>query len=150
MLYLNCEVLLLADVFETVRKTAISQYKLDPAKYITIASYAWDAMRLNTGIVLHFIAEQDLLEIVEKSKRGGYTFVVADIYVKANNNQLEEYDETIEPTYILYIDTNILYRLAMCQYLPCSDIRTNNDIPYDDVTNTSYDADIGYMVEVYI
>ena len=44
MLYLKCDVLLLADVFDLCFKTSISYYKLDPAKYITIASYAWDAM----------------------------------------------------------------------------------------------------------
>jgi hypothetical protein len=47
VIYLKCDVLLLADVFEHFRKTSISYYKLDPAKYITIASYAWDAMLLN-------------------------------------------------------------------------------------------------------
>jgi hypothetical protein len=65
MLYLKCDVLLLAAVFENFRKTSISHYKLDPANYITIGSYAWDAMLLKTGIALDLIADKDLLEQIE-------------------------------------------------------------------------------------
>ena len=36
----------------------------------------------------------------------------------------------------------------MCEYLPYSDIKINNDILIDDVLNTSDETDIGYMVEV--
>ena len=75
-------------MFEHVRKISISYYKLDPAKYITLASYAWDAMLLNPGIVLALIADKELLESVENSKRGGYTFVGAERYVKANTKYL--------------------------------------------------------------
>jgi hypothetical protein len=59
MLYLKCDVLLLADVFENFRKTSISYYKLDPANYITIASYAWDAMLLTTGIAIDLISDKN-------------------------------------------------------------------------------------------
>ena len=38
----------------------------------------------------------------------------------------------------------------MCQHLPYSDIKLNNDISYTDVINTPDDSDIGYMGEVYI
>ena len=38
----------------------------------------------------------------------------------------------------------------MCQHLPYSDIKINNNISFDDVIKASYDADIGYMVEVDI
>ena len=150
MLYLKCDVLLLADVFENFRKTSISYYKLDPANYITIASYAWDAMLLKTGIALDLIADKDLLEKVEKSKRGGYTFVGTERYVKANNKYLEDYDEHIESNYLLYIDANNLYGLAMCQHLTYSDIESNNDVSYNDGITTPDAADIGYIVEVDI
>ena len=32
--------------------------------------------------------------------------------------------------------------------LPYSDIKITKDIAYDDVSNTSYESDIGYMLEV--
>ena len=36
----------------------------------------------------------------------------------------------------------------MCQCLPYSDIKLNNDILVDDGINTSNESDVGYMVEV--
>ena len=36
----------------------------------------------------------------------------------------------------------------MCQHLPYSDLKINNDTSYDDVINTSDESDIGYMLEV--
>jgi hypothetical protein len=150
MLYLKCDVLLLADVFENFRNTSISYYKLDPANYISIASYAWDAMLLKTGISIDLISDKNLLEKVEKSKRGGYTFVGTERYVKANNKYLDDYDENIESNYLLYVDANNLYGQAMCQHLPYGNIKIDNDILLDDVIDTPDDSDIGYMVEVDI
>ena len=69
---------------------------LDPANYRTIASYAWDAMILKTCIAIYIISDKELLERVEKSKRGGYTFVGSERYVKANDKHLEDSDEHVE------------------------------------------------------
>ena len=41
-----------------------------------------------TGTALDLIADKDVSEKVEQSKRGGYTFVGAERYVKANNKYL--------------------------------------------------------------
>jgi hypothetical protein len=106
-------------------------------------------MLLNTGIAIDLISDTNLLDKVEKqTKRGGYTFVGTERYVKANNQYLDDYDENIESNYLLYVDANNLYGLAMTQHLPYGDIKITNDILIDDVLNTPDDSDIGYMVEV--
>ena len=148
MLCLRCDGL--ADVFEHCRNTSIPYYKFDPAGYIRIASYAWDAMCFKTGVTLCLIPDTDLLERVEKSNRGCYTFVGTERDVKANHKQLEDYHEHIESTYVLYIDANNLHDYAMCQHLPYSEIKLTNDILFDDVINTPDDSYIGYIVEVDI
>ena len=43
-----------------------------------------------------------------------------------------------------------MYGLAMCQYLPYSDIQIQDDMLYDDVIPTSDESDIGYMLEIGI
>jgi hypothetical protein len=105
-------------------------------------------MLLKTGIELALISDKNLLDKVETSKRGGYTFVGTERYFKANNKYLNDYDENIESKYGLYVDANNLYGLAICQHLPYSDIKSTNDILIDDVLNTPDDSDIGYMVEL--
>ena len=44
MTYLNCDVLLLADVFENFRITSLETYELDPAHYFSAPAIAWDAL----------------------------------------------------------------------------------------------------------
>jgi hypothetical protein len=80
-------------------------------------------MLLKTGIELALISDKNLLDKVETSKRGGYTFVGTERYFKANNKYLNDYDENIESKYGLYVDANNLYGLAICQHLPYSDIK---------------------------
>ena len=42
----------------------------------------------------------------------------ANMYVKANNKYLDDYDETKESNYLMYWDANALYGGTMCEYLP--------------------------------
>ena len=77
----------------------------------------------NTGVAVDLVSDTQLLEQVEQSKRGGYTFVGTERYVKANNKSLDDYDEDIESTCLLYIDADNLYGQAMCQHLPYSNIK---------------------------
>ncbi len=91
-LYLKSDVLLLADVFESFRKSSIQHYKLDPANFITAASFAWSAMLLKTGVKLELITDPKTLDIFERSKRGGLIFVGSKRYVKANNRHIAGYD----------------------------------------------------------
>ena len=56
-LYLKSDALLLADVFENLRKTCLRHYKLDPCHYVTPPGLAWDAMPKRTNISLHLITD---------------------------------------------------------------------------------------------
>ena len=49
LVYLKCDVLLLAEVFENFRRTCIQHYQLDPSNYISAPGPAWDAMLLMTS-----------------------------------------------------------------------------------------------------
>jgi hypothetical protein len=75
LLYLKCDVLLLADVFENFRITCIDNYELDPANYISAPALSWDAMLLKTKIELELINDIKILDIIERQKRGGLCFV---------------------------------------------------------------------------
>ena len=70
-LYLESDVLLLADVFENFRNVCLKNYKLDPAWYYTTPSIAWDAALKMTGIELELLTDPDMLLMIEKGIRGG-------------------------------------------------------------------------------
>ncbi|CAB3982135.1 Gastrula zinc finger [Paramuricea clavata] len=48
-LYLDTDVILLADVFENFRRTCLENYKLDPAHYVSAPSLSWDAFLKTLG-----------------------------------------------------------------------------------------------------
>ena len=91
-LYMLTDVLLLADVFENFRDTAMKYYNLDPTHYFTLPGYAWDAMLYKTGIELDLISDMDMYLMIEKGIRGGMTQVSLK-HAMANNKYMTNYDK---------------------------------------------------------
>ena len=116
-LYLRTDVLLLADVFETFRKTCQRQYGLDTANYYTSPGLSWDALLKKTGVELELLTDYDQHLFVEKGLRGGVS-MVAKWHAKANNSLVGDHDPNRPTSHILYLDANNLYGWAMCQPLP--------------------------------
>ena len=63
--------MLLADVFESFRNMTLDYYELDAANYMAGPEMFWDAILLKTNVKLELIDDLDLLDMIEKSKRGG-------------------------------------------------------------------------------
>ena len=63
-LYLESDVLLLADVFEKFRNVCLKNYKLDPAWYFISPGIAWDAALKMTGVELELLTDPDMLLII--------------------------------------------------------------------------------------
>ena len=61
-LYLQSDVLLLADVFENFRKTCLEYYRLDPCHYFTSPGLRWNAMLKMTDVKLELITDINLLK----------------------------------------------------------------------------------------
>ena len=118
MAYLKADVHLLADIFENFRKLSLNNYGLDPLNYISAPSLAWDAMLSKTNIELELISDVNMLEMIERQKRGGLCFVGSKRHCIANNKYMKDYDETKPENYIMYWDANNLYGWAMSQASP--------------------------------
>ena len=108
-LYLGSDVLLLADVFESFRKTCLQYYKLDPCHYFTSPGLSWDAMLKMTNIKLELMTDVYMFQFIEKGMRGGASYI-PNRYGKANNKYIKEYDEKVPSKYIMYLDANNLER----------------------------------------
>ena len=125
-LYLKSDVLLLADVFETLKK-CLKFYELDPAKFISAPGLAWQAALKKTKVKLDLLTDIDMLLMVEKGIRGGICHSIYQ-YAKANNKYMKDYDKNKESSYLKYWDVNNLYGWAMSQKFPVSNFEWIKDI----------------------
>ena len=91
-----------------------------------------------------------MLLIAEKGIRGGICHAI-QIYAKANNKYMKNYDEDEESSFIEYLDANNLYRWAMSQKLPVGGFEWIEDvskIDKDFIKNYDEDGDVGYFLNV--
>ncbi|CAB4010085.1 Gastrula zinc finger [Paramuricea clavata] len=65
-LYLETDVLLLADVFENFRRTCLENYKLDPAHYMSAPGLSWDAFLKQSGEEIELVSDMDMFQFFEK------------------------------------------------------------------------------------
>ena len=148
-LYLQSDILLLADVFENFRKTCLQYYKLDPCHYFTSPGLSWDAMLKMTNIQLELMTDIDMFQFIEKGMRGGISYI-ANRYGKANNKYMSKYDENKPSKYIMYLDANNLYGWAMSQYLPTGGFKwlTEKQINKIDLAKYNENSEKGLILEV--
>ena len=149
-LYLELDVLLLADVFENFREVCLDNYKLDPVWYLTAPGLSWDAMLRVTGIKLELLTNSDMLMMVENGTRGGVS-MISNRYSEANNKYMDSYDDAKPSKYIQYLDANNLYGWAMSEKMPYKNFKWVDikNTPVEEVlTKVLLDEDLGYILEV--
>ncbi len=148
-LYLKTDVLLLADVFENFRETGMQYYGLDPAQYLTLPSYSWDACLKYTDVKLELITDPEIHLFIESSIRGGIS-TVTHRHARANNPYLgPDYDPSKPHSYIMYLDANNLYGWAMSQPLPIRNFRflTEDEISQIDFCTVPDFSQTGYIIQ---
>ena len=91
-LYVQSDTLLLADVFENFRNKRIKIYEIDPAHFLFAPGLAWQACLKKTEVKPQFLANVDMLLMVEKGIRGGICHAIHR-YAKANNKYMKKYDK---------------------------------------------------------
>ena len=117
-LYLLTDVLLLADVFETFRKTCLRHYSLDPAHSYTAPGFAWQAALKMTGVNLDLMSDNDMYLFCEP---GGVS-VISQRFSERNDVAQSSRDDQaeIEKNHPIYLDVNNLYGWVMSQHMPVS------------------------------
>ena len=148
-LYLKCDVLQLADVFEAFRTTAMGQYSLDPAHYVSAPHLSWDAMLRSTRCKLDLLWDDAMFSMIQQNLRGGVA-MISKRHGKANNKYLKEHYDPNQPSkYLMYVDANNLYGWAMSQPLPDGKFEWVPEAGWrsiDWLAQTA-DQDTGYIVE---
>ena len=148
-LYLQTDVILLANVFEAFRDTCLEHYKLIPAHFYTSPGLAWKACLRKTRVRSELLTNPDMLLMFEHGIRGGTTQAVHH-YASANNPYMEgPYDLEKESSYLQYLDANNLYGWAMSQSLPTGRFRWISIKP-NDISRLAKVKAKGYLLEVDI
>ena len=120
-LYVQSDILLLADVFENFRNMCIRIYELDPAHFLSAPGLAWQAffLKKKKEVRSELLTDVDMLLLVQKVIRGGICHAIYR-YAKANNKYMKNYNKDKEESFLQCLDDNNLYGWAMYQKLPVS------------------------------
>ena len=106
-LYLESDVLLLADVVQNFRDMCFNFYQPYPAHFYTSPSLAWSACLKMTNVELELFLDPDMYLFIQKGLRGGIS-MISNRYSKANNPYVAGYDSVLDTNYIMYLDANNL------------------------------------------
>ena len=148
-IYLKCDVLLLADVFESFRTISLQNYALDPSCFVSAPHLSWDAMLKMTGCKQELLSDPEMFRMLHEGLRGGVC-MISKRFAKANNKYMAQlYDPAQRSSYIIYLDANNLYGWAMSEALPIGDFRwLNEDVCSQiDWLQQLDDQDYGFIVE---
>ena len=154
-LYLETDVILLANVFKSFRKVCIENYGLYPAHFYTAPGLAWKACLKKTGVNLELLKDPDMLLIIEHGIRGGITQSVHRWAIANNPYMGYEYDTSKPTEHLQYLDADNLYGWVMSQPLPTGEfkwveIKDLKQRPQNlkKTTDLMTERDRGYLLEV--
>ena len=108
-LYVQCDTLLLADVFENFRDKCIEIYELDPAHFLSAPGLAWQACLKKTKVELELLTDIGMLLMIW--------------HAKPNNKYMKKYSKDIISSYLMYLNANNLHERAMSQKLPVNSFK---------------------------
>jgi hypothetical protein len=128
--YLQTDVILLAEIFESFRDMCLDKntgYELDPCHYFTSPGMSWDGALKLSKVLLELLMDENMVLMFEKGIRGGIS-VITNRHSKANNPYMKDYDKNQKHTYNMYLDMNNLYGGAMRKFLPVGNFKWDENL----------------------
>ena len=147
-MYVQCDILLLADVFGNFRDICIEIYELDPAYFLSAPGLAWQPCLEKAGVKLELLT--DMFLMVEKGIRGRICQAIHR-NAKANNKYMNNYVKSTGLSYLAYLDANNLYGYTMCEKRPVNGFKWVEDLSQfneDFIKIFDENSDKGYFLEV--
>ncbi|CAI2192200.1 8677_t:CDS:2, partial [Funneliformis geosporum] len=138
-LYLETDVLLLADIFMNYTIICLKDDGLDPSHYVSAPGMFNDSLYKSSRAELKLMTNMNEYLTVENGIHEGMT-VTSHRYAKANNSKPN--------SWIMYEDMNALYSGAMTQYMPTEILGKVASEKIPDIKSIASNAEIGYILEV--
>ena len=159
--YLTSDVVLLTDAYMYFRGVCIKTYGLDPSHYYTASNYSWEAMLKITKARVKLLSDIDQINFFKRGIRGGVA-QCSHRSATANNKYMHEgYNPNEDTSYLLLLDMNNQYGLALQSFLPLDDfewctsdwiVNEENEEVSQDILNKilaiKHDSNVGYVFEV--
>ena len=149
--YLETDVLLLADCYEMFRSMSLKHFVLDPAKFISTPHLAFNAMLKMTNIELELFQDLEMYFFVKKGIRGGIASIVLRHVDNLNFPQMKElFSPDLPRREILALDATNLYGYALSQPLPTGNYHWVEHVDKFDIASmiSSTNSNFGYILEV--
>ncbi|CAG8505748.1 17406_t:CDS:2 [Cetraspora pellucida] len=146
-LYLETDVLLLADVFMNYTIMCLKDDGLDPSHYVSAPGMFNNSLYKSSRVELKLMTDMDEYLIVENGIREGMT-MASHRYAKANNPQCPDYEPSKPKSWALYEDMNALYSGAMTQYMSTEILGKVSPEEVPNIQSIAPDTEIGYILEV--
>jgi hypothetical protein len=165
-LYMEIDVLLLAECVSNMRKVLYDEFELDMCQYLSLPMMAKEIMLKVTETEMELISDYDMVLMIQRGIRGGVSFIGqrwVDLEAKKDtvwtgkHGQVKEEGyvtcdkETGDPKSIAYIDANNLYGQSMTNSMPLKDFRwmTREEIDnFNIFSDIDPKGDKGYIFEV--
>ena len=152
-LYMETDVILLADVMEEFRIMSMTKYRLDPVHFNTCPGLSWSACMRLTGQELEIPTDPKMHLFFDRGLTGGPS-LVAEPHAQANNEAFAHFDKDVVRSYIMNFDCTNQYGGAMMEYLPTGGFKwvpletTSPEYWTNFVNEQKDEQDIGYFFEV--
>ena len=128
-------------------------FNLDCLYFLTLASFAIEAMYYKCGIKLYSISDPSLYYIINRNIRGGLCSVGRRHAIANNKDTNPNFDiKSMKSNYLPYVDFNSLYPSVMSKFkLPMGDfVELNgeelNNFKNQDITNIDIEGETGYYI----
>ncbi|KAF4528390.1 hypothetical protein B566_EDAN016485 [Ephemera danica] len=147
--HLKTRVTFLADVFENFRNVCSTTFNLDPCNYQTMQDVTFDSALKISQVELELLSDCDVFSMIEAGIRGDFGNVVTR-YMKANNDDCEDFDPRKPTSHLAYFRANYIHATQMLEPLPIGDFKFENPEKYDSkcIMNIPDDGKFGYIFEV--
>ena len=121
-------------------------YQLDPVHFFSAPILSWDAMLITTRVDLGLLASDiDMLLFFERRIRGGINGIGELRHFRANNRDLDDFDESKANVYGAFFDVISLYAGTMQKILPVDSYEWNEAITVRKILATSGDSVVGFL-----
>lgn len=149
-IYLACDVLYLASIFERYRRVGMRDFGIDCTYYMSSAQYSFHCCLRYTQVELRLLDDPEMWNWIRRGVRGGITNIVTR-YAKANLPTLPDYNPCLPKREMIYLDCRSMYGFALKQPLPVGDYvwLTDAEVKSFDIARQPTHG-IGYIAEVDI